>query len=167
MAKKTYYGLTKYLLLFMAAAFVGWVYEIVCVYFTLGRYVDRGVLHLPMCPIYGFGMLLLYVLFHRFRNVFVLFFGSALVTTAVELAASYVIERKFHTELWSYEEWPLNYQGRICVISSAAFGLLALFFFKALKPCADWLFRGKARIAVSVITVALFVFCVVWEMRFR
>ena len=167
MAKKAYYGLTKYLLLFMAAAFIGWLYEIICVYITLGYYSDRGVLHLPMCPIYGFGMLILYILFHRFHNAAVLFLGSALVTTAVELAVSYILEWHWHTELWSYREWPLNYQGRICVISSVAFGLLALFFFKVMKPCADRLFSGKAGKIVSVLMLLLLAFCVVWEMRLR
>ena len=38
---------------------MGWLYEVACVYVMFGIYVDRGVLHLPACPIYGFGMLLM------------------------------------------------------------------------------------------------------------
>ena len=85
--KKAFSAITEYLLLFMLAAFLGWLYEIGCVYVMFHHYQDRGVLHLPMCPIYGFGILLLLGIFRERKNIFLLFFGSALIATAIELAA--------------------------------------------------------------------------------
>ena len=57
--KKAYLFITEYLLLFSLASCIGWLYEMACVFIIYGYYFDRGVLHLPMCPIYGVGILLL------------------------------------------------------------------------------------------------------------
>lgn len=163
--KKWYYRITEYLLMFMMASFIGWLYEVACVYVVLGKFINRGVLHLPFCPIYAFGSFVLYAIFHRVRNVFVLFLGSVFVTTVVELAVSYIAEYKFNTILWTYEDWPLNYQGRVSLVSSCIFGLLALFFFKLMKPALDRLFASRARKIVSVLTIVLFVGCAIWEWK--
>ncbi len=155
--------LSKYLFLFMAASFTGWVYEIACMRILYGIYADRGVLHLPMCPIYGFGLLILMAVFSRIQNTAVLFAGSTLLTTAIELAFSYILEYRFHLVLWTYEDWPLNFQNRISLISSCIFGLLAIFMIKAVKPPVDKLYasRHKNAAVISVYLIALF--CIIWE----
>ena len=165
--KKAFSAITEYLLLFMLAAFLGWLYEIGCVYVMFHHYQDRGVLHLPMCPIYGFGILLLLGIFRERKNLFLLFFGSALIATAIELASSYAIEYFLHESLWTYESWPLQFQGRISGVSSAMFGLLATLFLRLVRPPVGKLFRSRARMVAAVFTAALAVFCAVWELRFR
>ena len=164
--KKALYKLTEYILIFLLAAFFGWLYEIACVYYMWGCYIDRGVLHLPLCPIYGFGILVLMFIFRKTRNFFVLFIGSALIATAVELAASYVLEYLFHTELWSYEPWPLDFEGRISAVSRVFFGLLAALYLKLVRPLIGKIYKTKAGRYVSAFVVVLTVFCVCWELRF-
>ena len=68
MKEKIWYSLTEYLLMFFLASFIGWLYEIICVYVVFGKYLDRGVLHIPCCPIYGFGMLILFFIFRKRKN---------------------------------------------------------------------------------------------------
>ena len=139
------YFIPKILLQFLIASFLGWLYEIGAVYCLFRTYYDRGVLHLPLCPIYGFGMLVLLIVFHRVKNPAVIFFGSVAVTTAIELASTYLLEWKFGYPLWTYEGWPLNYENRISVISSCIFGLMALLFFKIIRPVTQKLFSSKAK----------------------
>ena len=165
--KKAFLVITEYLLLFMLAACIGWLYEIGCVYVMFHEYQDRGVLHLPMCPIYGFGLLFLLLVFRNRKNIFLLFFGSAAITTLIELGRSYAIEHSLHEALWAYDGWPLQYEGRFPAVSGAMFGLLATLFLRLVRPLVAKLFKSRARIAAAVFTLAVAVFCVVWELRFR
>lgn len=162
--KKAYAFITQYLLLFILAAFIGWVYEIICVFALFGHYMDRGVLHLPLCPIYGFGMLFLYLVFKKVKNPFAVFFGSALITTVIEYLAALVFENCFHQELWTYRSWPLNFRGRISLISSLSFGLMATLYLLLVIPPVKKLFASKAGRYLSLFTTLLFLFCLGWEL---
>ncbi|MCR5250060.1 MAG: putative ABC transporter permease [Lachnospiraceae bacterium] len=165
--KKAYLTLTEYVCLFALASFIGWLYEVTLVWALLGQYIDRGVLHLPFCPIYGFGMLFLLLLFRKVRNPFALFFGSALVTTGIELAASYILEYAFGLVLWTYEGWPLNFENRVTAISSSIFGLMALVFIRLIRPPVRKIYASKAAGCAAAAVSAGFVFCVIWELTHR
>ena len=152
--------------MFILAAFIGWLYEVVCTYALFQIYVDRGVLHLPLCPIYGFGILLLYLIFRKVKNPFAVFAGSAVITTVIEYITSVAAEYFFHVELWSYEPWPLNYQGRISLISSCIFGLMAVIFLKLAVPLIERVYQTKAKTIISLFVTLLYLFCIIWELRF-
>lgn len=53
---------------FAGAAIGGWIYEEICVYVMYHYIYNRGMLHLPLCPIYGFGAWGLYALFHKCKR---------------------------------------------------------------------------------------------------
>ncbi len=160
------YVLAKYLLMFFAASFIGWLYEITCIYVLFKTYMDRGVLHLPCCPIYGFGILILYFVFGKIKNPFAIFIGSTVITTAVEYATYMIVLNRFHVTLWTYEGWYLNYKGRISAVSSCIFGLMAVLFLKLAVPLLDRVFASKAGKYVSYGVFILYLFCIFWEMRF-
>ena len=156
--------IVKFTGLFLLASFLGWVYEIVCVWTLHHIYVDRGILHLPMCPIYGFGFLVLYAMFHKVKNPLYLFVFSFLVTSVIELSASYILEYKFHMILWTYEGWPLNFQNRISVVSSMLFGVMTVLFTKGVKPPVYCIFDSKFGRAAIVLTVVLVVAGAFWQL---
>ncbi|MBO4610453.1 MAG: putative ABC transporter permease [Lachnospiraceae bacterium] len=165
--KKAYLFVTEYLLFFALASCIGWLYEMVCVWLLYGYYFDRGVLHLPMCPIYGFGILLLMLVLRSVKNPFGIFLGSFLIASGVELVSSYILEYGFHKILWSYEGWPLSFQDRISIVSSIIFGVMATVFIKLVKPPIDKLFRSKYGTVSAVIVTMLFIAAVSWEMMHR
>ena len=162
--KKTYYFITEYMMMFLLASFMGWAYEVICTSAVFGRFVDRGVLRSPFCPIYGVGMFVLYPLLRKTKNPFVIFGGSALITTVIELVTSYIAEYKFNTELWNYGDWPLNYEGRISLLSSAIFGVMAVIFFLLIIPWVKKIYSSsKGRVIASLITIVVVAVCVVLE----
>ena len=55
-----------YILLFFTGAFLGWVMEVVCKLIQFGRFINRGFLIGPYCPIYGFGAVLVTALLTPF-----------------------------------------------------------------------------------------------------
>lgn len=119
---------------FIAAAFGGWVYEEICVYLLYHHIYNRGMLHLTICPIYGFGAWGLYMLLHKVKRSSLYFLLSVVIASAFEYGCSYLLEFLFHKSFWTYEGWPLSIQNRISLISSLIFGLLAVIFAKLLLP---------------------------------
>lgn len=130
--------LCGYVIEFTVCALCGWLYEEGLELAVNHAYADRGLLHLPLLPIYGFGGLLVIFLFRK-RNHWLWVFGiSTLATTVLELAASYPIEHILGYLPWYYGAWPLNFEGRISVLSSLIFGALALLLVKAVHPLCRW-----------------------------
>ena len=120
---------------FALCGFVGWLYEITVMYVMYRQYEPRGFLqHLPILPIYGFFGLILLFVFRKRNNAVFVFLVSMAVTTAGELAASYIIEALLGRQLWTYHMWKFNFQGRIALYSSLMFGGLSLLLVKAVHP---------------------------------
>ncbi|MBR6069593.1 MAG: putative ABC transporter permease [Ruminococcus sp.] len=125
----------RYIFEFVAAGLFGWVYEVVTVYILYRHFVNRGILHLPIVPIYAVGaFILLAMLGERERHPVFVFIFSAVVTTAFELGASYLLEFIFHRQFWTYEGWFGSIQDRSSLVSSAIFGILAVGYFFWLHP---------------------------------
>lgn len=139
----------RYVFEFIAAGFIGWVYEVITVAILYHKFVNRGMLHLPICPIYAVGAFILLALLRKRRNPVFIFVFSTLLTTLFELSASYLLEFIFHRQFWTYEGWALSILDRSCVISSVIFGIFSVIYFKGLHPVSGKL-SGKLPKAVCV-----------------
>ena len=124
----------SYVIEFTVCGFCGWLYEEALEFAVFREFSDRGVLHLPVLPIYGFGGLLLVWLFRKRNHPAFVFAVSTVVTTVLELAASYPLEKALGYLPWWYGEWPLNFEGRISLLSSLLFGVLALLLVNLVHP---------------------------------
>lgn len=119
---------------FTICCFCGWLYEVALYLIMYGYYQERGVLQLPLLPIYGFGGLALLTLFRKRKDWAWVFFGSILLTTVLELVCSYLLEWIFGESLWDYSHWWLDFEGRISLPSSLIFGVMSLLLIKGLDP---------------------------------
>ena len=68
--KKIVKNLPDYYLIFCVYALIGWLYEVFWMWFVVPpkHFINRGVLLGPFLPIYGFGMLILLLLLHKFMS---------------------------------------------------------------------------------------------------
>lgn len=83
----------EYLFLwFLLYAFIGWVYESVLVSVSERRWVNRGFLNGPLCPIYGCGAVLAIVLLHDFTNPIEIFLISSFGASILEYITSWGME---------------------------------------------------------------------------
>ncbi|NLT14484.1 MAG: putative ABC transporter permease [Clostridiales bacterium] len=124
-----------WLLWFFLYSFVGWAWETALFTVQERRFVNRGFLNGPFCPIYGFGALLLLLLLeNNVSNIFALFFIAVFLTTSLEYLTAVLLENLFHAKWWDYSMFPLNYKGRISVISSAVFGIFAVLQIRFIHP---------------------------------
>ena len=58
-SKTTKDKIIEYIIYFFIYSFIGWLIETIYALFVHGYFVKRGFLFGPICPIYGFGAVLL------------------------------------------------------------------------------------------------------------
>ena len=124
----------RYVFEFTAAGFAGWIYEVATVWVMYRYFDNRGMLHLPVIPIYSFGAFILLAVLKKKRDPLFIFVIAAVVTTVFELAASYLLEYIFHEQFWTYENWYFSILDRSSLISSSIFGIMAVGYFYLLHP---------------------------------
>ena len=125
-----------YLMYFFIYAFIGWVVEVSFHAVTVGKFINRGFLSGPYCPIYGFGAIsVIYFLTDiAEKNKFVLFLGSIAIATAIEFVAGFLLEKIFHERWWDYTDKKLNIGGYICMEFSIIWGLFCFLLYEAVHP---------------------------------
>ncbi|MDD3304124.1 MAG: putative ABC transporter permease [Clostridia bacterium] len=122
-------------LYFILYSIVGWCIEMIYCRICQHKWVDRGFLYGPYCPIYGFGAIILLLILQPFSaNPFILFLLALVVTTILEYVTSYVMEQIFNTKWWDYSHLPLNINGRVCLLNSFEFAILTLFVIYLVHP---------------------------------
>lgn len=112
----------RFFLYWLAYSFVGWVWETGLSVVLRKRFEDRGMLNGPICPIYGFGGLLVVVLLHDVNNPLSLFLSSGVLACTLEYASSWAIEKLYHMRFWDYSGKPFNINGRVYLNGFLAFG---------------------------------------------
>lgn len=120
---------------FVIYAFFGWCLEVIYQAVELGKFINRGFLNGPYCPIYGFGMIIVTGTLEPIKeNIIVLYFGSVILTTALELVTGFVLEKIFHQNWWDYSEERFNLKGYICLKFSLLWGIACLVAVRLIHP---------------------------------
>ena len=116
-------------------SFLGWCAEVVFAACRRGIFVNRGFLNGPVCPIYGFGVALVLGLLEPVKSSFLLlFFGSMLLTTALEFIIGFIMESFFHDKWWDYSNNPFNIKGYVCLEFSIIWGLACVLVVDVIHP---------------------------------
>lgn len=137
-----------YFIYFILFAFIGWLLETCFSFYALGHFTKRGFLYGPLCPIYGWGALILIMFFGRYRkNNLKLFIYAAIVFTAFEYLVSYGMEALFSLKWWDYTEEFMNLNGRVSIFYTFAWGIIAILFINFIYP----FFKKKLNILLSKI----------------
>lgn len=124
-----------YFLLFIIYAFFGWVLEVVGKLIEQKKFINRGFLVGPYCPIYGVGALLITFLFKKYTDDPIALFIMAIVVCGVlEYLTSYFMEKIFHARWWDYSQRKFNINGRVCLDTIIPFGLLGMFIMYVSNP---------------------------------
>ena len=124
-----------YFALFLIYSFLGWVIEVASCSKIQKKFVDRGFLIGPYCPIYGTAALIIILLLKKYENdLAVLFVMSIVVCSVIEYVTSYIMEKLFKTRWWNYSDKPFNINGRICLSNSFLFGFLGVLLVYFINP---------------------------------
>lgn len=133
------YTVTSILVCFFFMCFVGWIWEVSLSMISYGRFVNRGVLHGPWIPIYGFGCILILLLLKRFRmRPKVEFSMAVLLCGCIEYFTGLVLELTHNGQKWwDYTGYFLNLDGRICAEGLLVFGVGGMAFVYVIAPLID------------------------------
>ena len=133
------YTITSILVCFFFMCFVGWIWEVSLSMISYGRFVNRGVLHGPWIPIYGFGCVLILLLLKRFRmRPKVEFSMAVLLCGCIEYFTGFFLELTHNGQKWwDYTGYFLNLHGRICAEGLLVFGIGGMAFVYVIAPLID------------------------------
>jgi uncharacterized membrane protein len=174
---------------FLICGFIGWIFETMAVWIGTGRLTDRGfffvmepfshylpflqgipilqdiplIWGLPFIDIYGIGGLIICIFFKHWQDHPVkLFFIGMVILTLAELLASYTSEWVVQKQYWDYSGDLFNFDGRICLRSSLAWGVLSVVCVKWVAPVIDKIYGNFAeRKYFRVVVVLLMCYVVI------
>lgn len=152
------FSLYEMCLLFIVWSFIGWAIEVCAHALKMGEYSNRGFLSMPICPIYGFGVLIITILLHPFMDIPILMFiCSSLICTAFEFFVGVTMKMIFNNVWWDYSDEHFNFKGYICLKTSILWGLGCLIVEYCAEPQIEWLVDS---IPTTAGTVFIGVMCV-------
>lgn len=130
------FGIIKiYFLLFIIYSFAGWCMEVSCKLVETKRFINRGFLIGPVCPIYGTGAILVTLLLKEFTSMPVLlFFMAILICGILEYLTSFFMEKFFRLRWWDYSKKKFNINGRVCLDTIIPFGILGVIIMYVTNP---------------------------------
>ena len=101
---------------FFIFAFLGWCGEVAFAAVVDRRFVNRGFLAGPVCPIYGFGAVLVGLLPPPVSaNIPALLICCMLLCSGLEWLTGALLEKLFRQKWWDYSNEPHNLNGYICL----------------------------------------------------
>lgn len=148
------------IVLFFTVSIAGWCMEVFLKYVQYHRFMNRGFLIGPYCPIYGSGAVMITLsvgLFSKFDNsISSTFIISLLICGFWEYAVSYYLEKRFHARWWDYSHKPMNLNGRIWIGNLILFGIGGTVIVHVIDP-----FLLKIVSSLSVLQLDVFSICIV------
>ena len=129
------YSFGQMIWIVLVYSFLGWCCEVAFAAVRRGIFVNRGFLNGPVCPIYGFGVLIVLLVLEPVKdNLALLFFGSMVLTSALEFFIGFIMEQFFHDKWWDYSENPFNIKGYICLEFSLVWGAACVLVVDVIHP---------------------------------
>ena len=152
------YTFLEYFLVFILYSFLGWFIEVMLSFIQHKKFINRGFLIGPYCPIYGFGMLLIIFLLKEYTGEpLVLFILSMVICLVLEYMTSYLMELIFKARWWDYSSKKFNINGRVCLEYAIFFGIGGTLIMYVVHPFVMNLVGRLSSIVLLVIGAILLV----------
>lgn len=149
------------LICFTIYSFIGWIIETTAISISEKHFVNRGFLNGPFIPVYGFGGVILELILGQLpKNVVLIFLGGVIITSTLEYFTGFLLETIFHAKWWDYSNFKINLKGRICLVNSLLFGLLAVALIFFIDPVVKSIVLNipeNVMITISIIVILYFI----------
>lgn len=150
-----------YFLNFIICSVFGCIIETIWCLLKNKRYESRkGLLYGPFIPIYGVAGMILAILIAEFniKNIVLVFFIGVIVSSIIEFLSSYLQEKIFHSKSWDYSNFPCNLNGRVNLIYSILFGIVAVLWYVLCYEFSLKIFNNIEFEIIKITSLILFVF---------
>lgn len=147
-----------YFMLFIIYSFIGWSIEVVGKLMEKHKFINRGFLVGPICPIYGWGCIAIILLLSKYKSSpLVLFLMAIIICSILEYFTSYFMEKLFHVRWWDYTRRKYNINGRICAETMIPFGILGCLVIYVVNPIFVKLLNMMPTNTLNIIAIIIFV----------
>ena len=128
----------QFVLLIFIFSVIGWLMEVILKYIQYHRFINRGFMIGPYCPIYGFGVAGVTILVGGFigrqGTIPETFWAGFVICGFLEYMTSYYMEKMFHARWWDYSNKPMNLHGRIWIGNLILFGIASVLIVRWIAP---------------------------------
>lgn len=143
-----------YFLLFMIYSVLGWCLEVTCKLIDYKKFINRGFMVGPYCPIYGCGAIAITWLLYRYAYDPVVLFVMTTVTCGIlEYLTSYFMEKLFKARWWDYSKRKFNINGRVCLGTLIPFGIFGIILTYVSNPFFIWLLNKLSIHSLNSISI--------------
>lgn len=147
-----FHSIEIYILLFFTYAILGWLMEVGCKLVETKKFINRGFLIGPYCPIYGWGAIIITLLLNKYlADPIALFIMAIVICSIIEYATSYFMEKIYHARWWDYSRRKYNINGRICLETMIPFGILGVLIMYFANPFFTGIYEKIPENALTVI----------------
>lgn len=155
-----HYSIWSIVVLFFTFCFIGWSWEVMLHLVEDGVFVNRGTMHGPWLPIYGFGGIMILMVLYRFRkNVAIEAISAFVLCGFVEYFTHWYLELTKGIEWWDYSGYFLNINGRICAEGLFVFMIGGLAVVYVIGPRLDnFVRKANLKILVPICVTLLLIF---------
>lgn len=151
-----------YFLLFLIYSFIGWLIEVIGKLIEKHKFVNRGFLIGPICPIYGHGCILMILTLNRYKdNPLTLFIYAIFICSLLEYFTSYFMEKIFKARWWDYSTKRFNLNGRICAETMIPFGILGTLVICVINPIFEYLLNLFNFETIKITAIVLFIIYII------
>ena len=140
---------------FIIYSFLGFIIETIFGMLTKGVIESRqSCLYGPFCCIYGLGAAIMKPGLQKFKKKNItLFLAGAIEGSIVEYVISWLGEIVFHIKWWDYSNMPFDINGRICLLFTIFWGLLALMLIRLINPYIERFIDKIPKKLFSILTI--------------
>ena len=151
-------------LIFFTYSFAGWFMESVGGIAKEKKFINRGFLIGPYCPVYGIGVVGISVFLQKYQaDIPVVFVLSTVICGTLEYFTSYIMEKLFNARWWDYHNKKFNINGRICLETLLPFGIGGTLILCYINPILYSCFDNISAITLNIIVIFL---CVLFAIDF-
>lgn len=123
------------ILYFFVYGFLGWCAEVGFAAVKEHKFVNRGFLNGPICPIYGVGVTIVIAFLTPYKdNLILLYISSVILVTLLEGVTGWAMDKIFHNKWWDYSKQPFNIGGYVCLIFSLVWGIACVAILDLVHP---------------------------------
>lgn len=145
--------------LFFVYSLLGWILETVVAAAKQKRFVNKGLINLPFCILYGIIGVFLTVFGAELDGIW-LYLGAVIIISVFKWLAGRTIEKFYHERWWDYSNRRFNLDGYVALTDSIGLGALAYVMIKWGNGFVVWIFKMLPGLLRVILVWALVVLIV-------
>lgn len=146
----------NYLWTFVVFSFIGWCIDEIYYIITEKKIANRGFLMLPFSPMYGFGAVLIDLVFSGVGQMPILILiGATLMLGTLKFLCGLVMDKVFKLKLWDYSKLPYSIKGYVNIPTAILWGFVSLALVLLVFPISKIFYALIPELAALIIPLCI------------